>query len=125
MTERQRKFRILVIEDDDRLVFAISEAVADAGYEAMTAGDGHAAVQRLSLFKPDVIILDLDMPFVDGFTFLEWLKKAGFRIPVILSTADDDHSAEELGAVVKLSKPFTQEQLLDALTAALGAGAEH
>ena len=119
MPQPQQKVRVLVIEDDDRLVFAISEAVADAGYEAMTAGDGHAAIQRLSHFSPDVIILDLDMPFVDGFTFLDWLRQAGSRIPIILSTADDDHSAEDLGAVVKLSKPFTQEQLLAALTAAL------
>jgi two-component system response regulator MprA len=113
---------VLVVEDDERLLFAITEALGDAKYETRVAVDGHAAIQRLATFSPDVIVLDLMMPFVSGFEFLNWLKRSGMRVPVVLSTNADEHTADRLGAAVMLSKPFTLDQLLDAITAALKSG---
>jgi len=116
---RERPVRVLVVEDDERLLFAITEALNDAQYETRVAVDGHAAIQKLATFTPDVIVLDLMMPFVSGFEFLNWLKGNGHRIPVVLSTNADEYSAQGLGADVMLSKPFTLERLLEAVAVAL------
>ena len=116
---REGPVRVLVVEDDERLLFAITEALNDAKYETRVAVDGHAAIQQLATFSPDVIVLDLMMPFVSGFEFLNWLKGSGMQVPVVLSTNADEYTADRLGAAVMLSKPFTLEQLLDAIAAAL------
>jgi CheY-like chemotaxis protein len=115
-----RQPRVLVVEDDERLVMAMSDVLVDDGYETRTATDGRAAIQRLTAgFSPDVIVLDLEMPHVNGFEFLDWLKQNGIEVPIVLSTLLDDYEGPELGAVGKLAKPFTLEQLLDGVAAAL------
>ena len=111
--------RVLVVDDDDRLVGAISDVLDDHGYQSAGARDGHAAIQKLGAgYSPDVIVLDVEMPHMDGCEFLEWIRQNGFDTPVVLATLADECNAEELGAVVKLSKPFTIEQLLDAIAIA-------
>ena len=121
MSERAYRHapRVLVVEDDTRLLFAIGEALTDAGYETATVADGHAATQKVHAFSPDVILLDLKMPFMGGDEFLSWLKQSGLKIPVVLSTNEDEVEASEVGAELKLSKPFTLEKLLEAVAAAL------
>jgi len=59
------------------------------------------------------------MPFMGGDEFLSWLKQSGLKIPVVLSTNEDEVEASEVGAELKLSKPFTLEKLLEAVAAAL------
>jgi len=114
--------RVLVVEDDERLVVAITEVLRDAGYEARTAYDGHLAIERLSMgYAPDVIVLDLVMPRVSGFEVLNWMGQHHLQIPVVLATTEDDVRPDDVGAVVKLSKPFTREELLDAVATALRA----
>lgn len=112
--------RILVVDDDTHLLLAVKDILNDAGYETRTAADGHAAIQRISTFLPDAIVLDLMMPYVNGFEVLDWLKQQGISVPVVVATTDEDRTAAELGVVVKLAKPFTMDQLLDSLTLALG-----
>jgi FixJ family two-component response regulator len=68
-----------------------------------------------------VIVLDLAMPMVSGFEVLNWMRQHDIQIPVVLATLEDDVRAADVGAVVKLSKPFTREQLLDAVATALRA----
>ena len=97
----------------------MQEVLGDAGYETKVAPDGHAAIQRLSTFAPDVIVLDLMMPHLSGYDVLGWLKENDFAIPVVVATTDDDSRARDLGAAVKLTKPFTLEQLLDGVAVAL------
>ena len=113
---------VLVVDDDEHLVMAITEILRDAGYEARTAYDGHIAIQRLSIgYAPDVIVLDLVMPRVGGLEVVNWMRQHHLAIPVVLATTEDDVAASDVGAVVKLSKPFTREQLLDAVATALRA----
>jgi len=113
---------VLVVDDDEHLVVAITELLRDAGYETKAAYDGHLAIQRLSTaYSPDVIVLDLAMPMVSGFEVLNWMRQHDIQIPVVLATLEDDVRAADVGAVVKLSKPFTREQLLDAVATALRA----
>ena len=121
---KQAAPRVLVVDDDEHLVLAITEILRDAGYEARIASDGHRAIQHLSTgHAPDVIVLDLVMPRVNGFAVLNWMRQHDFQIPIVLATSDDVR-ATDVGAVVKLQKPFTQEQLLDAVANALRATAQ-
>ena len=116
---------MLVVDDDEHLVVAITEVLHDAGYETRTSYDGHLAIQRLSMgYAPDVIVLDLVMPRVNGFEVLNWMRQHDLQIPVVLATTEDDVRANDVGAVVKLSKPFTREELLDAVATALRATAQ-
>jgi len=119
---KQAAPNVLVVDDDEHLVVAITELLRDAGYETKAAYDGHLAIQRLSTaYAPDVIVLDLAMPTVSGFEVLNWMRQHDIQIPVVLATLEDDVRAADVGAVVKLSKPFTREQLLDAVATALRA----
>ena len=112
--------RVLVVEDDARLLMAIKDVLSDEGYETRTAINGEVAIQRmLSGFVPDVIILDLMMPIATGFEVVNWLQEKGLRIPIVLSTQEDEVEATDVGAVTKLCKPFTLEQLIDCVASAL------
>ena len=119
---KQAAPNVLVVDDDEHPVVAITELLRDAGYETKAAYDGHLAIQRLSTaYAPDVIVLDLAMPMVSGFEVLNWMRQHDIQIPVVLATLEDDVRAADVGAVVKLSKPFTPEELLDAVATALRA----
>jgi len=122
---KQAAPRALVVDDDEHLVVAITDLLHDAGYEVRTAYDGHLAIQWLSTGDaPDVIVLDLVMPRVSGFEVLNWMRQHDLQIPVVLVTSEDRVSAADVGAVVKLLKPFTREELLDAVATALRATAQ-
>ena len=115
-----RRPRVLIVEDDERLVLAIQDALSDVGYETKIATGGRAAIQSLaSGALPDVIVLDLMMPLGSGFEVVNWLHQKRLAIPVVLSTQEDDIEAADVGAVVKLSKPYTLEKLLDCVATAL------
>ena len=117
--------RVLVVDDDKRLMMAITHVLHDDGYETRTAYDGNLAIERLSTgYAPDVIVLDLVMPRVSGFEVLNWMRQHDLEIPIVLATTEDDVRANEVGAVVKLSKPFTRDELLDAVATALRATAQ-
>jgi len=112
--------RVLVVEDDERLLMTISDVLSDQGFETRTANNGRVAIQTLaSGYLPDVIVLDLMMPLASGFEVVDWLQQKGAQIPIVLSTQEDEIQPADVGAVVKLSKPFTLEQLLDGVSAAL------
>jgi two-component system, OmpR family, response regulator len=120
MDHSSRRRRVLVVEDDDRLVFAIKETLTDEGYETQAAKNGRDAIAALDAgFLPDAIVLDLMMPIGTGFEVVAWLQQRGLEVPVLLSTQSDDVAAVDVGAVLKLSKPFTAEQLLEGLSRAL------
>ena len=121
---------MLVVEDDERLVMAIRDTLSDEGYETKTAKNGHEAIETVaSGFLPDAIVLDLRMPIATGFEVAAWLQQRGLDVPIVLSTQSDEVAAIDVGAVLKLSKPFTAEQLLEGVAVALqrtakGGGAD-
>jgi DNA-binding response OmpR family regulator len=121
MPTRGQAIRVLVVDDDPRLVMAMSDVLAAEGYETMTALNGEMAIQKLAAFSPHVMLLDMEMPKMNGFDVLRWLEGSGIRVPVIIASNNDDVDAEDLGAVTKLPKPFDLDQLLEALAIALAA----
>jgi len=109
--ENQVKKSILVVDDvKSNLMFLYNILKED--YTLLTARNGPEAIERANKFLPDLILLDILMPGMDGYTVLTELKNSGKtqNIPVIFTTGLDDHDDESkglsLGAVDYISKPF-------------------
>lgn len=107
--------KILVVDDDSTLVKLIAMALEVNGYEGVTAGDGEQGLKAASEESPDLILLDIMMPVMDGLTMLEELRKTSY-IPVIIISAYGDaervDKARELGIECFVSKPFGFEALI-------------
>jgi CheY-like chemotaxis protein len=124
--------RIFVLEDEYPVRTVIMEALAQAGYAAIGFGDGAAALEALTAQQPDMIILDMRMPRMDGFQFLDKLRAnpACASIPVIIVSglgdellrAIDARAAESLGVVGIFAKPFDVPTLIRYVRGSLARG---
>lgn len=109
--------RILVVDDEPAIVDVLSRLLSRDGYQVMTARNGAEALQMVAQQKPDLILLDVMMPFVDGFTVCQQLKndEQTALIPITMLTGQDDFEHRrrgmEVGADDFLSKPFEQSML--------------
>ncbi|HLH26389.1 MAG TPA: response regulator [Chloroflexota bacterium] len=107
--------RLLVVEDDDSIRDMMEMVLASEGYEVVTARDGAVALATLNQEQPDLILLDMKMPIVDGWEFARrYAELPPPRPPVIVITAAQDASrrAAEIGAQGYLAKPFSIDDLL-------------
>jgi DNA-binding response OmpR family regulator len=107
--------RILVVDDDRDIRDMIEIVLASDGYEVSTAPDGAAALEALEQSRPDLILLDLRMPVLDGVSFLRrYREQPGPHVPVIVLTAAQDVAARgtEIRADGYLDKPFQIGDLL-------------
>jgi CheY-like chemotaxis protein len=119
--------RVLVIDDNPDIQDIVVLALADEPYEVVTADHGAAALEVLGQWRPDVILLDLEMPVIDGSEFARIYRQTpGPHAPiVILSAAVDARAkARELGAAATLPKPFDLDELLE-MVARLARGRAH
>ena len=109
---------VLVIEDEPDLRALMALVLEDRGYTVLTASDGREGLEVLGQSKPDVILLDMKMPVMDGWEFASRYR-AAFEHPapiVVLTAAEDPRTrAEEVGAVAGLGKPVELELLFAAL----------
>ena len=121
--------RVLVVNDDGRLARSVQGLLSDSGYEARTANDGERALEILADWPADLVLLDLVMPRLDGFGFLQRrAREGGRRQPPVLvwSVADDRllEQARHLGATECLpmaaSTPDTLLATVSRLLAATG-----
>jgi len=110
--------RVLVVDDDPDILDALAEILETEGYEVQRARNGREALQRLEQGLPDLILLDLMMPVMDGWEFARSLAPEA-RPPIIVLSADRNVSAkaQEIGARGWLSKPFELSDLLGAVRA--------
>jgi len=110
------KRRILVVDDEDNLRTMLVAALKFEGYDVTAAADGREGLRSVKESKPDLIVLDVMMPELDGFGMLKRLRESGDRTPVVFLTARDTSAdAVEglvLGADDYLSKPFSLEELV-------------
>ncbi|HZT07272.1 MAG TPA: response regulator [Chloroflexota bacterium] len=108
--------KILVVDDDKMLRDTIEFVLLTQGYEVMMAVHGMEALRILQRETPDVIILDLNMPVMDGVEFARQYRRSGAAAPIILCTADDPSVAGiKIGAAEVLRKPFGFSALLAAV----------
>ena len=108
--------RILIVEDDPIILDLITTRLDIAGYDTYFARDGFEGFQRLHELRPSALVLDLNMPRLDGFGLLRKMRLEGLNTPTMVLTArnqpDDVKEAITLGARDFLAKPFKDEQLL-------------
>ncbi|HEY5660496.1 MAG TPA: response regulator transcription factor [Gaiellaceae bacterium] len=107
---------VLVVDDDAPILRMLQRTLAAEGYEVQTAGDGGAALAAVERAVPDVLVLDVAMPGVDGLAVCRRLRSKGLAVPILLLTARDavaDRVAGlDAGADDYLVKPFAAEELL-------------
>ena len=121
----EHKARVLIVEDDEALLEAISDILEGAGYEVVRATNGAEGLRKLAEQKPDVVVSDIVMPEMDGYEFLRATRQLshGVTIPFLFLTARtakaDVRLAKQIGVEDFLTKPFEPEDLIVAIENAL------
>jgi CheY-like chemotaxis protein len=108
---------VLVIDDDLPLRGMLSAALRQHGFKVLLAGDGAEGHLALTIHHPDVVLLDLMMPDVNGWDFLQKLKETGFigKIPIIVCSAylrSDPQAILQMGVAAIVPKPFNLPELI-------------
>lgn len=119
MSEQQIK--VLVIEDDEYSRDALAHLLASEGYDAQSAHDGEAGLEKAKETNPDVIVLDLNLPGIDGKQVIKMIRgdESIASIPILVVTGDDDKAAQaavDIGADGYLTKPVEFDTLIGAIT---------
>ena len=114
---------ILVIEDDPSIVLGLRMNLGRAGYRVRTASDGHIGIAELARERPDLVLLDLMLPGVDGLEILRQIRSEDPTLPVLVLTAmgseEDKIRGLDLGANDYVTKPFSIAELSARVRAAL------
>lgn len=82
--------KVLIVEDSKDYLFIISQALTDAGFSVATAGDGEEGLVAIEKEKPDLVLLDIEMPKMDGITMSKKMKDRGIDLPIIFLTNAGD-----------------------------------
>lgn len=114
-TEGGRALRILIVEDEPAIAAAVSAALAADGHASDAVGDGHEALAWADAYPYDVVILDVVLPGIDGFSVCSALRGRGFSAPILMLTAldgvEDRVTGLDRGADDYLAKPFSMDEL--------------
>ncbi len=113
---------VLVVDDEMKITRLIRDYLEQAGFSVATASDGQAAISSARQLKPDLIVLDLGLPNIDGLDVIRALRKAS-NVPVVVVTARADEADRvvglELGADDYIVKPFSPKELVARVRAVL------
>src|SRR5438477_10318793 len=122
MTEDVRKTCALVVEDDPNIVDLIRSNLAVRGFDSVVSTDGMRALQLLETEEPDIVLLDLMLPEVDGFELCRQIRERSSVAIIVVSARGgerDKVTALNMGADDYMTKPFSIEELLARITATL------
>lgn len=119
--------RVLVVDDEEFVRLLVAEILDRSGYVVDAAADGETALARLDAQRPDLVVLDLMMPGLNGFTVLEQMRQRPDMPPVVILTAHGSYEAftrvVREGVAGYISKPFSLDELLLTCARALDSGA--
>jgi two-component system OmpR family response regulator len=115
--------RILVVDDEEYITDLVSLGLRFVGFEVDVAADGRDALAKIASMRPDLVVLDIAMPQMDGIEVVQRLRRDGLETPVVFLTARDAPSDRvrglHLGADDYITKPFSLEELLARIEAVL------
>jgi DNA-binding response OmpR family regulator len=118
--------KVLIVEDDDVIAQGMARHLGAAGLDAVTVSNGEQGLARLRYERPDVCVLDLMMPGIDGWRLIETVRGEGIGTPIVVvsarGTEHDRVHALELGADDYLVKPFSMKELVARVRAAARRG---
>src|SRR4030066_219964 len=113
---------ILLVDDEPKVCELIKAYLVKDGYDVIVAADGKAAIEQAQLPKPDLILLDLNLPELDGLEVCRTIRKQS-NVPIIMLTARDEETDKivglELGADDYVTKPFSPRELAARVSAVL------
>lgn len=117
--------RVLIVDDEPNIVISLEFLMRQQGYETATAADGRAALSEADRFRPDLVLLDITLPELDGFQVCEQLRAVhGSDIGIIMLTARGREAEVAkglaLGADAYVTKPFSTRDLVDTVHKLLG-----
>ncbi|MEW2381737.1 response regulator transcription factor [Micromonospora sp. NPDC047707] len=123
MAATQTEARLLVVEDDPNILELLSASLRFAGFDVATATSGSAALNVAKDHRPDLVVLDVMLPDLDGFEVIRMMREGGTRTPVVFLTArdatDDKIRGLTLGGDDYVTKPFSLEELTARIRAVL------
>ena len=120
--------RILIVDDSPSQLMGMKRIVEKLGHQALTAEDGAAGVDMAKLEKPDLILMDVVMPNLNGFQATRAISKEATtaHIPIVLVTTKDQETDKvwgmRQGAKAYITKPFTENQLIEVINSLLVPG---
>ena len=118
--------KVLIVEDDEVISASMAQHLAGAGFEPVTVGRGEVGLARLRYELPDVLVLDLMLPGLDGWKLIESARAEGIGTPIIVvsarGTEHDRVHALQIGADDYLVKPFSMKELVARVQAAARRG---
>ncbi len=116
MTGGQRAARVLVVDDEPSITDAVATALGYEGFDVATAPNGRDALARVEDFRPDLVVLDIMLPDLDGIAITKRLRRDGIDVPVLFLTARDDAADKVEGLTVGgddyVTKPFTLAEVI-------------
>jgi len=113
----RRKKRILVVDDDDQVLTSVTLVLEEEDYDVIMAGDGYEALIKCYSSHPDLVLMDLNMPRMDGWKTIEAIDRLAPLVPIIIITAKPQQYERAVGAGVDafMEKPLDFPVLLDAV----------
>lgn len=115
-----KKFRVLIVDDEPRIINFLKSKLKASGYDVLIADDGETALEQAQAMEPDLMVLDIMMPKMDGFETLKQLRSFS-TIPVIILSAmgtnADKIKGLDMGADDYLAKPFSPDELISRIEA--------
>ena len=118
--------RVLIVDDEEHIRYLYSEELSDAGYEVITAENGHLLLERIEKEKPDLVVLDIKMVDYNGLDLLQDIRNKFYDLPVVLCTAYDTFKEDmkSIAADYYVIKSFDLSELKNKIAMALEAGAD-
>jgi len=115
--------KILIVDDEPDILLMLKMSLEDEGHEVVMAADGQSGLDRLAEHRPDIVLLDVMMPVLDGWGVLERKQRDGDATPVIVLSAKTEESdiakAMSLGATEYVTKPFDLDKVVALVAAVL------
>jgi two-component system OmpR family response regulator len=116
MSGRGRLARVLVVDDEPSITDAVATALGYEGFDVTTAANGRDALARVEDFRPDLVVLDIMLPDLDGIAITKRLRRDGVDVPVLFLTARDDAAEKVEGLTAGgddyVTKPFTLAEVI-------------